>query len=81
MKYRVTTLNSVYIIDNESLKWAREGATETSGNLRTESGTLKNPVIPTVGKALTFFPAENLNPRAAGRAIITTTVTKVETIE
>ena len=80
MKYRVTTLNSTYIVDNDTLKWAREGASETSGVLRTESGTLTGPVTPEVGKSLTFFPGEILNPRARGRAIITTTVTKVEEI-
>ena len=67
-------------MDNDTLRWAREGASETSGNLRTETGTLRGPVSPEVGKSLTFFPGENLNPRAAGRAIITSTVTKVEEI-
>lgn len=79
MKRITTKTGSVYLIDEENKTWERITAAGTSGQIRTNSGSIKNdhPLNIRIGHSLVIY-TDNINIHADGRLLATSHVVRIE---
>jgi hypothetical protein len=79
MKQRVTTENSVYIIDHDNQTWEKVESSARSGPLRTNGGSfITVEIVENGGMAIICPP---LVDGTLGRVIYTSNVKKLEFLE
>jgi hypothetical protein len=75
IRFRTET-GSVYLVDNDAMRWQRLRTTLASGVLRSEGGPLSAPVVVEVGQAVVLL-GPPFAPGLGPRVVITTAVTAV----
>lgn len=79
MKRVTTETGSVYLIDEKNKTWERVSSGDTSGKIRTNSGSIKNDhtLNIRIGHPVTIW-TDNINIHADYRVLRTSYVIKIE---
>lgn len=81
MKRITTETGSVYLIDEENKTWERVSSEDTSGKIRTNTGSIKNdhPLYIRIGHPVTIW-TDKINIHADYRVLRTSHVVKIESL-